>query len=72
MSEVISKPTSRSCRGGAGWPFFRVRARAAGHESHLVRILSKPGGSASELYPEKPIYDIPAIRWITARNWSTI
>lgn len=27
----------------------------------LVDILDKPGGQCAELYPEKPIYDIPAI-----------
>ncbi len=26
---------------------------------HLVDILPKPGGQCAELYPEKPIYDIP-------------
>ena len=26
---------------------------------HLVDILDKVGGQCSELYPEKPIYDIP-------------
>lgn len=28
---------------------------------HLVDILNRPGGQCAELYPEKPIYDIPAI-----------
>ena len=28
---------------------------------HLVDILDKPGGQCAELYPEKPIYDIPAL-----------
>jgi len=28
---------------------------------HLVDILDKPGGQCAELYPEKPIYDIPAV-----------
>ncbi len=28
---------------------------------HLIDILDKPGGQCAELYPEKPIYDIPAI-----------
>ena len=28
---------------------------------HLVDILDKVGGQCAELYPEKPIYDIPAI-----------
>lgn len=26
---------------------------------HLIDVLDKPGGQCSELYPEKPIYDIP-------------
>ena len=28
---------------------------------HLVDILDKAGGQCAELYPEKPIYDIPAV-----------
>lgn len=28
-------------------------------KAHLVDILPKPGGQCAELYPEKPIYDIP-------------
>lgn len=28
---------------------------------HLVDILERAGGQCSELYPEKPIYDIPAV-----------
>ncbi|MBA4211213.1 MAG: ferredoxin--NADP(+) reductase, partial [Parvibaculum sp.] len=28
---------------------------------HLIDILDKPGGQCAELYPEKPIYDIPAL-----------
>ncbi len=27
---------------------------------HLIDILDRPGGQCAELYPEKPIYDIPA------------
>ena len=26
---------------------------------HVVDILDRPGGQCAELYPEKPIYDIP-------------
>lgn len=29
-------------------------------DCHLIDILQAPGGQCSELYPEKPIYDIPA------------
>jgi thioredoxin reductase (NADPH) len=30
-------------------------------KAHLVDILDKVGGQCAELYPEKPIYDIPAL-----------
>ena len=29
--------------------------------AHVVDILDKVGGQCAELYPEKPIYDIPAL-----------
>src|SRR5579862_6160181 len=29
--------------------------------AHIVDSLAHPGGQCAELYPEKPIYDIPAI-----------
>ena len=35
---------------------------------HLVDILDKVGGQCAELYPEKPIYDIPAIPKISAQG----
>src|SRR3954451_20662316 len=33
---------------------------------HLVDILGKPGGQCAELYPEKPIYDIPGFPEVSA------
>ncbi|MGF1631330.1 MAG: NAD(P)/FAD-dependent oxidoreductase [Kiloniellaceae bacterium] len=36
-----------------------------GLKSHVVDILDKPGGQCAELYPEKPIYDIPALPVVT-------
>ena len=35
---------------------------------HLIDILDKPGGQCAELYPEKPIYDIPAYPTIGAQE----
>jgi thioredoxin reductase (NADPH) len=32
---------------------------------HVVDILDRPGGQCAELYPEKPIYDIPALAIVT-------
>lgn len=30
-------------------------------KAHLIDILDRPGGQCAELYPEKPIYDIPGM-----------
>ena len=35
---------------------------------HLVDILDRPGGQCTELYPEKPIYDIPALPIVTGQQ----
>lgn len=35
---------------------------------HLVDILDKPGGQCAELYPEKPIYDIPALPEVSGQE----
>lgn len=35
---------------------------------HVVDILGKPGGQCSELYPEKPIYDVPALPIVTGQE----
>jgi thioredoxin reductase (NADPH) len=37
-------------------------------KAHLIDILDKPGGQCAELYPEKPIYDIPAVPFITGQG----
>jgi thioredoxin reductase (NADPH) len=37
-------------------------------KAHLVDILDRPGGQCTELYPEKPIYDIPAWPVITGQD----
>mgnify|MGYP002620642908 CR=1 FL=1 len=34
----------------------------------VIDILDKPGGQCSELYPEKPIYDIPALPTVTGQE----
>jgi thioredoxin reductase (NADPH) len=37
-------------------------------KAHLVDILDKIGGQCAELYPEKPIYDIPGLPKISAQG----
>src|SRR6201993_1765504 len=40
-------------------------------KTHLVDILDRPGGQCTELYPEKPIYDIPGIPFVTGQELVT-
>jgi thioredoxin reductase (NADPH) len=35
---------------------------------HLIDILDRPGGQCAELYPEKPIYDIPALPVVSGQE----
>ena len=37
-------------------------------KAHLIDILDRPGGQCTELYPEKPIYDIPGFPRIDAQE----
>src|ERR1700756_824004 len=41
-------------------------------KAHLVDILDKVGGQCAELYPEKPIYDIPGIPYITGNGLTEV
>ena len=37
-------------------------------KAHCVDILDRPGGQCAELYPEKPIYDIPGMPIVTGQG----
>ncbi len=37
-------------------------------KAHVLDILTKPGGQCAELYPEKPIYDVPGWPMITGEG----
>ena len=37
-------------------------------KAHLIDILDRPGGQCAELYPEKPIYDIPGLPVCTGQE----
>ena len=37
-------------------------------QAHVIDILDRPGGQCTELYPEKPIYDIPALPIVTGQE----
>lgn len=36
--------------------------------AHVIDILDRPGGQCAELYPEKPIYDIPGLPIVTGQE----
>jgi thioredoxin reductase (NADPH) len=37
-------------------------------KAHVIDILDRPGGQCTELYPEKPIYDIPGLPIVTGQE----
>jgi len=37
-------------------------------KAHVVDVLDRPGGQCAELYPEKPIYDIPGLPVVTGQE----
>jgi thioredoxin reductase (NADPH) len=37
-------------------------------KAHVIDILDRPGGQCAELYPEKPIYDVPGLTMVTGQD----
>jgi len=48
--------------------FAAFEAGVTGLSCQIVDAIGHPGGQCTELYPDKPIYDIPAIPSCTARD----
>ena len=48
--------------------FAAFQAGVLGLDCVLVEALDEPGGQCTELYPDKPIFDIPALPVCTARE----
>src|SRR5262245_18330005 len=65
LSEVSPKPpivTEVVIIGAGPCGLFQVfELGLLGIGCHLVDSLAAPGGQCTELYPDKPIYDIPAL-----------
>ena len=65
MSEISPKPpivTEVVIIGAGPCGLFQVfELGLLGIGCHLVDSLASPGGQCTELYPDKPIYDIPAL-----------
>jgi thioredoxin reductase (NADPH) len=67
MSELIKTDVVIVGAGPAGL-FAVFELGLLDIKCHLVDILPKAGGQCSELYPEKPIYDIPAYPVVTGQE----
>ncbi len=69
MSEPQNHKTDAIIIGAGPVGLFAVfELGLLGLKTHLIDILDKPGGQCAELYPEKPIYDIPACPVITGQE----
>src|SRR6476661_2366698 len=64
MSEVITTDVVIIGAGPCGL-FAVFELGLLDIKTHVVDILDRPGGQCAELYPEKPIYDIPALPVVT-------
>src|ERR1700704_5541812 len=67
MSEVISTDAVIIGAGPCGL-FAIFELGLLDIKCHVVDILDRAGGQCAELYPEKPIYDIPALPIVTGQE----
>ena len=67
MSEVIKTDVLIIGAGPCGL-FAVFELGLLDMKTHLIDILDKIGGQCAELYPEKPIYDIPGIPMVTGQG----
>jgi thioredoxin reductase (NADPH) len=67
MSEMIETDVVIVGAGPAGL-FTVFELGLLDIRAHLIDILPRAGGQCSELYPEKPIYDIPGLPMVTGQE----
>ena len=67
MSELLSTDVAIIGAGPIGL-FSVFELGLLDIRAHLIDILPKPGGQCAELYPEKPIYDIPGFPVINGQE----
>ncbi len=67
MSEAISTDVAIVGAGPAGL-FAVFELGLLDIKAHLIDILPKVGGQCAELYPEKPIYDIPGFPIVSGQG----
>ena len=65
MSEELIKTDAVIVGAGPVGLFAVFELGLVDIKAHLIDILDRPGGQCTELYPEKPIYDVPALAVVT-------
>jgi thioredoxin reductase (NADPH) len=68
MSETVIKTDALIVGAGPVGLFAVFELGLVDIKSHVVDILDRPGGQCTELYPEKPIYDIPGLTVVTGQE----
>jgi thioredoxin reductase (NADPH) len=67
MTEVITTDVAIIGAGPVGL-FAVFQLGMHGLKAHVIDTLDRPGGQCAELYPEKPIFDIPALPSVTGQG----
>src|SRR5215813_8221984 len=68
MSESVIKTDAIIIGGGPVGLFAVFELGLVDIKAHVIDILDRPGGQCTELYPEKPIYDIPGLTVVTGQE----
>ena len=68
MSEAVIKTDAVIVGAGPVGLFAVFELGLVDIKVHLIDILDRPGGQCAELYPEKPIYDVPALAVVSGQE----
>ena len=68
MSENVIKTDTVIVGAGPVGLFAVFELGLVDIKAHVIDILDRAGGQCTELYPEKPIYDIPGLPVVTGQE----
>jgi thioredoxin reductase (NADPH) len=68
MSEDVTKTDVVIVGAGPVGLFAVFELGLVDIKAHVIDILDRPGGQCAELYPEKPIYDVPGLTVVTGQE----
>ncbi len=68
MSEDIIKTDAVIIGAGPVGLFAVFELGLVDIKAHVIDILDRPGGQCTELYPEKPIYDVPGLPIVSGQE----